>query len=419
MPKLLKSGGLLSIAVLGSGNVVGTVISAIALIIFSRYLGPTEFGLFSAAFAAMQIMVRLADLGVNMAAERAIARSSADTLRADRLIRLALWLKGLVYLTLGCFGWFLAPWLSHSLLHFPDVTLLRLSLLLSAGTVFFEYTTLVYQATQRFGMVARITIAQALGKLLFGLLFIWQGVLTATTAIILYGLMPGIGSLLAWIKRPLSSLSLPSRWQSDLTQIVQVAKWTGVAAIAATLADNIDVLMVQSFLSAYDTGIWSGAVRIASFASLVGWSIGAVLNIRVARYHNPAHLRAYLQKAWKIALFAFIGLLLATPFAGFAIWATIGSAYQAATVPLQILLVAAGLAAATSPYVALFYLIDRPQYYALAGIISTLTLLLGDLWFIPQFGLLGAAGVRVVVRFAVLIFTLIYAKKSLQKHYAV
>lgn len=416
MSKDLKSHGIAAIAVLGSGNVIGTIISAVALILFSRFMGPTEFGLFSAAFAAMQIVVRVGDLGTNMATERAIARVyGRDNVLADRLMRVGLWLKAGNFAVCALVGWVTSPWTS-SLLHIESVALIRMAILLASGTIFFEYTTLVFQATHRFGMVARITIAQAVGKLGFGLILIWQGILSAGTGMLVYGLLPGIGALTAWFKNPLSSFALPKSWQKDLGQILAVAKWTGLAALAATLADNIDTLMVKSFMTSYDTGIWSGAVRIAAFASLVGWSIGSVLNIRVAKYHDPAHLKTYLGKAWKLALISFLGIFVCLPLAGFSIWVTIGQAYTSATVPLQILLIASGLAAATSPYVALFYLFDRPEYYAIAGFISTAVLLLGDFFAIPAFGLMGAAWIRVVVRLAVLGFTLLYARRSLQTH---
>ena len=401
-----KPTGLLSIAVLGSGNVIGTLISAIALILFSRFMGPAEFGLFSAAFAAMQIVIRLSDLGTNMAAERAIARiHGADSELSDRLMRVTLWFKLVTFTIILLGALFLTP------------SLIRLAIFLSLGTIFFEYSTVVFQSTHRFAMVARITVAQSIGKLLFGIIFIWQGILHATEGLLIYGLLPGIGALLGWRKIPFSTFALPKTWRKDLRLILSVAKWTAIAAIAATLADNIDTLLVQSFMSSYDTGIWSGAVRIATFASVLGWSVGAVLNVRVAKYHDPVHLNEYLDKAWKLSLFIFCVLALSLPFAALAIRLTIGGAYLTGTLPLQILILAAGLAGATTPYVALFYLFDRPQYYAIAGIIQTVVFVLGDLIFIPQMGLVGAAWVRVVVRIVVLSFTLIYARRAYVWHY--
>jgi O-antigen/teichoic acid export membrane protein len=417
MSEIVKSKGLLSIAVLGSGNVIGTVISAIAIILFSRFMGPSEFGLFSAAIAAMQIVVRLTDMGTNMATERALARAyGRDQRLADRLVRVGFWLKIVTFILVSSAGWVLAPWISLSLLHIENIAIIRTALLISAGTIFFEYTTILFQSSHRFAMVARITIAQAIGKLGFGLLLIWQGALTGMTALLVYGLMPGIGALLGWFKSPLSSVSLPSTWSKDLKTILSVAKWTGIAAVSATLADNIDTLMVQSFMTSYDTGIWSGAARIAAFGSIVGWSIGSVLSNRVARYKDPQHLRVYMSKAWKISILSLVVLCLAIPLAKISIMLTIGSAYLPAIVPLQILLVSAGLAAAASPYSALFYLFDRPEYYAIAGIISTVALLAGDYFLIPLYGLNGAAYVRVGVKILVLLFTIIYSKFAYEKH---
>lgn len=417
MSQSVKPSGLLSIAILGSGNVIGTIISAIALILFSRFMGPTEFGLFSAAFAAMQIVIRLSDLGTNMATERAIARvSGKDDELTERLMRVALWFKLTTFLISATVAWFLAPWISNALLHIDNVGLIRTAFVLALGTIFFEYSTVVFQSTHHFALVARITLAQAIGKLLFGILFIWQGMLNATTGLLVYGLLPGIGALLGWTKNPLSSFSLPKTWKKDLKGILSVAKWTAIAAIAATLADNIDTLLVQSFMSSYDTGIWSGAVRIATFASVLGWSVGAVLNVRVAKYHDKEHLNAYLKKAWKVALAIFGVLALSIPLASLAISLTIGGAYLSGTLPLQILIIAAGLSGAAAPYVALFYLFDKPQYYAIAGIIQTAILICGDLVFIPNFGLIGAAWVRVIVRLVILIFTLLYARSAYVKH---
>lgn len=409
----LKSKGLLSIAVLGSGNILGTIISAIALILFSRYMGPTEFGLFSAAFAAMMIVVRLSDLGTNMAVERAIARvHDISTDLTDRLMRVAFWFKLACYVISMVVAWILTPWIAHSFLKIDDISLIRLAFALAFGTVFFEYSTVVFQSTHRFAMVARITIAQALAKLIFGLLFMWQGMLSASVALVLYGLLPGVGALMGWSRQILSSFALPHTWRKDLGIILSVAKWTSIAAIAATLADNIDTLLVQSFMNSYETGIWAGAARIATFAGVIGWSIGSVLSVRVARYQDPKHLKEYLSKAWKLSLLVLVVLLCSIPFAGLAIEYTIGSEYISGTIPLQILLIATGISGATAPYVALFYLFDKPQYYAIAGILQTIILIAGDLILIPDYGLLGASSVRVMVRIAVAVFTLFYVIRS-------
>lgn len=417
MQILENKAGLFSIILLSVGNVTGMVISAIALILYSRYLGPTEFGIFSVAFAFMQIIIRLADFGTNMAGEREIARAYDNLDRRSGLIQTTLWLKTISYTAIFLILWLLSPWITYSLLHIENLGLIRAAIVLASGTVIFEYATLVFQATHRFDLVARMIIAQGLGKLLFSLILIWQGALSSLLGLAIYGIMPGIGAIIGFVKNPLPSLSLPADWKKHVAKILSVAKWTSVAAIALTVADNLDILMVQSLMSSYDAGIWSGAVRIATFANLIGWSVGSVLNIRVARYSDKKHLTAYLHKAWKMSLAVCILVLLTIPLAKFGIIYSIGSSYLSATIPLQILLVSIAISAATVPYMALFYVFDSPQYYALSGLIQIVLLIAGDFYLIPLLGLSGSAWVRVGVRLVLLAFTLYYAYRSYRQHF--
>lgn len=409
---------LVSILTVSAGNLTGMITSALALILYSRFMGPAEFGLFSIAFAFMQIVVRLADFGTNMAAERTIARAYDHPSQRDGLIQSTLWLKTISYLVMLILMWSLAPWITLDLLHLNNIGLIRSAILLSSGTIIFEYAILVFQATHRFDLVARVTIAQGLGKLFFSLLLIWQGLLSSFLGLLIYGILPGIGALLGFVKKPLPSFRLPPRWPIHLKQIFSVAKWTAVASLAVTVADNLDILMVQSFMSSYDVGLWGGAVRLATFVNLVGWSIGSVLNVRVARYNHIDHLREYLRKAWKLSFVVFLSILISIPLAEFAIHYSIGLSYIEVTLPLQILLLSIAISAATVPYIALFYVFESPEYYALSGLLQITLLIVGDLYLIPLYGLVGSAWVRVAVRMALLIFTLYYARRSYYNHFS-
>lgn len=413
MPVNLRSSGLFSIVVLSGGSAVGLVISALALILFSRVMGPVEFGLFSVAFAFMLIIVRLADFGTNLASERAISRVYADNPRqAEIYIKVALYLKAGSFLLVALLALALAPFLSRTVLHIESPSLIYLAIALALGTVIFEYTTLVFQGIGRFGAVARIMIAQGVAKLLFSLLLIWQGALSAFSGMLIYGAVPAFAALLAWTSSPVRDFSLPREWRRHLRHLASVAKWAGLSALAVTVSDNLDILLVQSYLTSYDTGLWSGTVRIAAFAGMVGYSIGSVLNVRVARYRRLADLKLYLGKAKQLSLLTLAATLISLPLAGLAIKLTIGPSYSPAAGILQILLLSAGIGAATAPFIALFYLFEKPQFYAWFGLLQILCLLVLGVIFIPLYGLSGAAWVRVVMRLFVLVFTLFYARRS-------
>lgn len=403
--------------VLGGGNFVGTIISAITLIIFSRLLGPEQFGLFSSAFALMQIVVRLIDSGTTVATERALARAHASNPKSvASLLTTSAYLKTALYLFWLIVALSFAEPIAKNYLGLADSSLIRTAIILSFGTVIFEFATITFQSTGKFALVSRITIAQALGKLLGGLILLSQSLLTATSALWLYGLMPALGTLVGWIHSPVKmSASLKKSWSSDLKTIGNVAKWTAIASIAATLADNLDTLMVQSMMTLHDTGVWSAAARIAAFANLIPWTIGAVLNIRVTQFHETKHIMAYLKKAKYIALGSAGLILLAVPLSSLGLYLTVGPAYLGGTQALMLLLVASALTAMVTPFASLYYLFDKPQYYAYAGLISTIMLIVGDYFLIPLYGIIGAGWARVIMRMAVLIFTFVYTKNVLRQ----
>jgi len=419
MHKLLKSPSLISIFVLGGGNVIGTLISAVTLIIFSRLLGPSEFGLFSSAFALMQIMVRLVDSGTTTATERALARANSNNPHTvHSLMTISAYTKLALYIFWLIVGMYTSEYIAEQYLGLTNSNLVKTALFLSVGTVIFEYVTVVFQSASQFGLVARITIAQALGKLIGGIILLLQSALTATSALWLYGLMPFFGAIAGWINTPHHlRLNLPTSWTSDAKALLSVVKWTGVAAVSASLADNLDTLMVQSMMTLHDTGVWAAAARIATFASILPWTIGSVLNIRVTQFHEKKHILSYLKKIQYIALGSAAIILLILPLAGIILNLTVGPEYDSGVSALRIMLISTALLAVTTPIASLYYLFDKPQYYAYVGLIATVLLIVMDYLLIPLYGLNGAAYARIIVRSAVLVFTLKYTHKTLQEKY--
>jgi len=401
------------------GNIGATVISAVAMIIFSRSLGPTNFGVFSVLFSLLLILSRVGDMGLNIAVQRYIAQNKDNTSLITKFSRVGFSLKlilvGLIILV-GIFG---ANFITTTLLNLPSSNTLyvRLVFCLSLGVVFYEYMTSVLQAVQSFNYSILCNWVQSGTKLVLGIFSLIVKELSLFVITLLYLFAPVLGGIVGFAKIPLSYF-VPLWDQKIIAKLISVSRWTGIAIIAATIADNVDILIVQNLLNSYDTGLYSAAVRIASVASLFSFSLGTVLNVRVASYKDKSHLTAYLKKAVSLAIISLIGISLLSLLSYPAIIFTVGQEFLGAVPTLQFLFIATAILTATSPFVALFYLFDRPQYFALSGIISTVLLLGGDILLIPSYGLLGAAYARIIMRVVVLLFTLWYAKKSFQKHYA-
>jgi O-antigen/teichoic acid export membrane protein len=194
-------------------------------------------------------------------------------------------------------------------------------------------------------------------------------------------------------------------------------KFTSLAVLASAIGDNIDVLMVKGFLDNYQTGLYAAGARISILLSIIGYSLGTVLSTRVARYQDPAQLRSYLRKAFALAGAITIFSFIITPFTKYLILLTAGSQYLAATDSVQFLLVAAMITAAATPFVSLFYLFEKPSYFAVSGVVQTIVLIAGNLIFIPMLGIIGAGLSRLLVRIVLLLVTLGYSNQMLKKLY--
>jgi O-antigen/teichoic acid export membrane protein len=86
------------------------------------------------------------------------------------------------------------------------------------------------------------------------------------------------------------------------------------------------------------------------------------------------------------------------PFARWFILLTIGGEYLAG-LPILIILVAASfLALASMPFIALFYSFDASWYFSISGVAQLAIVLLGNLLFVPRYGLAAAAWTRLATR---------------------
>lgn len=402
--QLAKSKGLQLSALTVIGNVFAAGISAIALIVISRLLGPEKFGEFSVGFAIVLIIIRLVDFGLNVA----VLKYAANAPINEQKSIFALTLKYKVFLstTLALLGVTTASYLSD-LLNFDNTAIILLAFTVGLSTVYYEHLLTMLQTLHRFSEAVFINIVQAVSKLL--------------GAIIFYLLQLNVVPIFTWyVIAPLIPVIfyryfLPKGFRFDFAQsenapnkkIISLARHSAAGFIAAGLIENIDVLFLQGYLSSYETGLYGGVSRIALMFGLIAYSLGNVLNPRVAKYKTIEHLRRYLKKAWLVGFASLVSFFVFIPLASTLIYYTIGPDYVVGTYVMIILIASSFLAIASIPFIALFYTLDIDWYFSVSGILQLLIVLIGNWIFVPQFGLEAAAWTRLVARMLLLIFTIV------------
>ncbi len=416
--KLGKSKGLRSAFLMTVGNVGSTGIAAVAMIIFSRQLGPEQFGIFSVLFSLMLIISRIGDMGINIAVSRAIAQNQNNKTLNLAFAQNGAFLKAMIMAVVVITGLITTPFITETLLTLtPDfVPMVRAVILLSISVVVYEYVNSLLQARQYFGLSVLTNTVQSSLKLLLALATLVFVGINLSTVTLGYMILPLIGACVGFLAINAREL-LPIYSPKITKSIINVARWTSISILASAVAENVDVLIVQKYLSVHETGLYAAATRIATVASLIGWSLGTVLNMRVAKYRDKVNLDRYLKKGIMLAIVSLLATAALCLISYPVVTYTIGPAYLSVVPTLNILLISTAFLTATTPFVALFYVFDYPRYFAVSGIITALSLLISDIVLVPTYGLIGAGWARVITRLVVGIYTVYIAYSLYQKTY--
>ena len=409
-----KSSGFVQSTVSIVGNVLATGMSAIALIIITRMLGPEGFGVFSVGFSIMLILTKINELGLNTPIIK--YGSSAQTEAEKNLIySISLKYKLIFSVLVALIGLFGARYIAQ-LLNFPEPTIIVLAFTVGLITTYYEHLLSMLQSLHLFTQTVVINALQAGSKLILSLLLLLTGFYQNWLVFTVYIASPLTPILLS--KKLLPSWVKTNFKRGDKTvqnRLIRLARHSAVALISAGIIENVDVLFLQKNLTTYETGLYGGVSRIAMLFALVAYSLANVLNARVAKYKTQEHLRVYMKKAFGVVLLSAFGFLVFIPLARLVIFLTIGPEYLAG---VGILLTAASfLAIAAIPFIALFYSFDADWYFSISGILQLAIVLVGNAVLVPLYGLEAAAWTRLATRLFLFIFTAGVGLYLYQKHY--
>lgn len=386
------------------GNTLSSGVAAIALIIGSRLLGPTEFGTFSVGFSLILILSRLNEAGLNTVILK-YASAAQNQQEQNALYSLVLRYKILLSIVLGAVGLVFANPLAQ-FMNVTDSNVIKIAFTLGLGAVYYEYLLSILQSLHAFLQGVVINLIQAGLKLISAVgLF----VLNQSAAVPFFTWQ----AVAPWAPVVLASLFLPrwvrlQPWAHDRVlqrKIFKLAKHTSVAFIAAGIIENVDILFLQKYLSSYETGLYGGVSRIALALAVVAYSLGNVLNPRVARYKSREHLVVFLRKAVGVAALSLLGFAVFVPLAEPILWLTVGPEYTSGLTALVILAGASFLAIASMPFIALFYSFEADWYFSVSGLIQLAIVLVGNLLFVPLYGLEAAAWTRLASRIFLFVFS--------------
>ena len=126
-----------------SGTIVNGLLGMVFYILVARFLGPSDFGIFSIAVAAMAAIASIANIGIDTGIVRFVGKYAfSEKNKALKFLKLGLEIKILSSLVVLGVGWLIMPFVTTKLLGKPELLYpLRLSLFGVATSLLFSFVT--------------------------------------------------------------------------------------------------------------------------------------------------------------------------------------------------------------------------------------------------------------------------------------
>jgi O-antigen/teichoic acid export membrane protein len=380
-------------ALVYTGSLVNAGLTFLASILLARLVGPADFGLFATAFAVLYLASELTDLGINPSVVRYAAQylQEGKTEQAKVVFRFALRSRLILTSILALGGWVFAPFISSFIFKLPELTeLLRIAFLGIIPLFLTSYLVSIFQSQQRFGPPVGIGLISGLVKIVAVVALFSLGELRATTALISFALAPFVALLYALTVTDRTLLKKVVAQPEIIREIRSFSIWMGLWALFAILHGKLDQFMVTGILGAAAAGLYAAAYQLASLVILLVGAIGTVLNPRVAAMKQLELLNLWRKAPlFSLLLAGVIAVLIAA--GNGALPLLFGDQFTDALPTYNVIMVGLFFFGSAVLPNAILSALKKPFIFSLSaagGLAITFVL---NLYFIPAYGVVGAA----------------------------
>lgn len=402
------SEGLSQSLIMVGGNIASTGFSALALILLSRLITPDAFGEFSVGLAIVLILARINDIGLSSAIQKYVGETSTPS-KQNEYFSVLIQYKLLISFLIVILG-FLLYYPIQRLLNLEHPQIILISFTIGLSTAYFESVTAILLSLR---LVMRATVLnsiQAASKVIFIVFFYALNIRSVLPIFISFVLAPLLPVFFVKLFLPKEiNISITKKYVQARRKLFSMAKHTGLSQITSAFSDQISLLLVQAYLSSYETGILGGVMRIEMIFSLIFLSIGNVLYPRAARYKSHSLRKIYFKKVLLYILLLFILIFPLLFGAEWLVVIVLGENYLPGVNVLRYLLSSTFVFGATIPLIAFFYSHSSSRFFSIFGIANLILTLVGNFLLLPTYGIIGIGITSLVTRLFLFVSTLVWS----------
>jgi O-antigen/teichoic acid export membrane protein len=391
-----------SVGQTAGSNVASVALGACAGVIVARTLGPHDRGVFAIATVAPTFMGIVGTLGIEEAVVFLAGRS-----REPRSTNHLLWGSLILALLLGAIAGAISAGIQFTLFWRPGLgvnrVLFLMASLLPVQYVLVQVSFAHLRARGRYGTWNALRLFIPVIYLGCLLLTFFLGNLTVNAAII--SLITGNYAVLIVALLAISTRrqQRPSISSSGLTAILSLGWRSHLITVQTYANQQLDQVFLAAMVPAVQLGKYAIAVTYASAGLSLGLAPSLQMYSHFSRSEEPDRA-AYRSLVKRTLLMLVGGCVVAAVLAPFFIPLVFGKSYDGAVEPALILVLSSPLLSLSAIYSALWKSAGKPLIAAKGQGIGLLLTVLSLPIAIEYLGIVGAAGVSMVVYAAVMLW---------------
>ena len=393
MSKIRKFAGDVSWAFCSS--VITLSIAFLLRMFIARWLGASELGLYQMLLTIYGLAILPATFGIPVAITKYVADFKDHDEKLNQIITSSIISSVALGALIGIILFTLSKVLA-ALFHMPGLAhLIQILAIILPFTSLFQALIGLYNGLRRMRLYAFISILQ----------YFLMIVCTAILVVAGYGVKGAvIGLIISMIVACVVSLYASRKlfkfsFQKCLQTMVEITGFGSLLLggnIVNVIANQADILLIGYFLVKKDVGLYSVAISLSMFMTLIPMAIQRITYPATAEYYSKKHhsgLDLMIDKSIKYSTIALLPIGLGIGFfAEEIITLLFGQQFRPATSPLIVLLIARVIRGGTNvPVGGSVTAAGRPDIMFMISLISAISNVLLNILLIPKYGITGAA----------------------------
>lgn len=403
------------------GNLFRTGCVFIGWSFLAHNLGPERLGIFSFAFATMNLVASLSEFGLGVGIVKFVASEEPGSKRANSLLRVGFWLRLSMTVLLAGILIIISKWLAVSVMKNP--VLHRPIIFAAFGTVaasLYAYVLSAYQGTHRFKGYGIISIFSGLSLLSgFSILFITKNLnvnIALVVATCAFLLPATIGML--FLNAGLTNFPSADCWQ-EARSIISFSRWVLAGSMIVVFIMQTDSFLLTRFSTLAEVGKYSVGSRLALSISVVTNSVLTVVMPKILKNNDYYALKKICYKIFKWIPLLFGIYCIAFIISPWVVHIAFGPGYENSVLVFRILFGAYLLSSITNVLNYTGYGLNRPDIVSFNLLAQFIALITIGAACVPLFGAAGMADAVLISRITGFVFILVYVWRAFRIKYVV